>query len=227
MARRAHGQLEFPAPHTWGGRRRGAGRKPTGPRASASHAKRPEHDARHPVHVTFRAARGTSSLRSECVFARLRDALRDSICAHFRVIHFSAQTDHLHLLVEADDRFALRRGVQGLAVRTARAINRCSNRHGRVWSDRHHAREIATPREMRSGLAYVLLNFRKHLRAPPGVDPRSSGPWFDGWVKPPPRPADPCPVARPQTWLANIGWRHAGGLLDFAEGPGPAARSRR
>jgi hypothetical protein len=33
------------------------------------------------------------------------------------------QTDHVHLIVEADSRLALIRGVQGLAVRCAKAVN--------------------------------------------------------------------------------------------------------
>ena len=35
---------------------------------------------------------------------------------------------------------------------------------------------LTTPSEVRNALVYVLLNFRKHLRAMPGIDPRSSGP---------------------------------------------------
>ena len=96
-------------------------------------------------------------------------------------MHFSVQTDHVHLIVEADAADGLRAGINGLACRMARALNRIWRRQGAVWSDRYHARALATPREVRNGLVYVLLNFRKHLRAAPGVDPRSSGAWFDGW----------------------------------------------
>jgi hypothetical protein len=42
----------------------------------------------------------------------------------FRVLHFSLQRDHVHLLVEADGSLGFRRGVQGLAVRLAKAVNR-------------------------------------------------------------------------------------------------------
>jgi hypothetical protein len=68
-------------------------------------------------------------------------------------------------------------------------------------------------------MAYVLLNFCKHIRARPGVDSRSSGPWFDGWEKPPPKTADPRPVASAQTWLGAVGWRRAGGAITFDEAP--------
>jgi hypothetical protein len=165
-------------------------------------------------------------MRSLPAFAALCAAISKAHGGDFRVIHFSVQTDHLHMIVEASSRESLCRGVQGLAGRAARAFNRATRRRGGVWSGRYHAHGLATPREVRNALVYVLLNFRKHLRAPAGVDPRSSGAWFAGWVRPqPPFPSasastsTTCPVAQPQTWLAAAGWRRAGGPIDCAEAP--------
>jgi REP-associated tyrosine transposase len=220
MARRLPKQLALPAPRTWGGRRTGAGRKPSHPRANVSHAPRPAHDPRNPIHVTLRATYGLKSLRSEPAFPALRRALSAANRADFRVVHFSVQTDHVHLIVEADSADGLRRGINGLACRSALALNRVWRRSGNVWGDRYHARALTTPREVRNGLIYVLLNFRKHLRAAPAVDPRSSGSWFDGWSHQPTRGRQPSPVAPPQSWLATIGWRRAGGAIDVHETPG-------
>jgi hypothetical protein len=139
--------------------------------------------------------------------------------ATFRVVHFSVQTDHVHLVVEGDDRMALVRGVQGLAVRCAKAVNRAVRRRGRVWSSRYHAHALRTPTETRRGLVYVLLNFRKHLQAAPGVDPRSSGPWFDGWRSAGPPPRDARPTVPGRTWLVTLGWRRAGGAISLDEAP--------
>jgi hypothetical protein len=122
-------------------------------------------------------------------------------------------------MVEASSRASLSRGVQGLAGRVARALNRANSRRGAVWSGRFHARALATSREVRNALVYVLLNFRKHLRAPPTVDPRSSGPWFQGWSRPHPTSVNGCPVTQPRTWLAAVGWRRAGGPIDASEAP--------
>jgi hypothetical protein len=160
------------------------------------------------------------------VFPELRRALARASKTSFRVVHFSVQTDHVHLMVEGDGRLKLIRGVQGLAVRCARAINRACGRRGAVWAHRYHGRALTTPREVRSGLVYVLLNFRKHLRAAPGIDPCSSGPWFTGWARPRPLDGnDDAPVWSPATWLASVGWRRAGGPLRDDEAParaGPA-----
>ena len=220
MARRLPKQLSLPAPRTWGGRRIGAGRKPAHPRPNVSHAPRPAHDPRHPVHVTLRAARGLKSLRSEPAFQALSLAFAAASREGFRVVHFSVQTDHVHLIVEADAGDGLRAGINGLSGRMARALNRIWHRSGAVWSDRYHSRALATPREVRNGLVYVLLNFRKHLRAAPGIDPRSSGAWFDGWSHNPTPPTKPCPVAPARTWLATSGWRRAGRPIGTHEAPG-------
>src|SRR5450432_4172274 len=92
-------------------------------------------------------------------------------------------------------------------------------------SSRFHSHALRTPTETRRGLVYVLLNFRKHLRAAPGVDPRSSGPWFGGWRTPVPASRDGVPVASPRTWLATVGWRRAGGAIAFDERPALARAS--
>jgi hypothetical protein len=155
------------------------------------------------------------------MFSAVRRALTRATKVHFRIVHFSVQTDHIHLIAEGDDRLALIRGVHGLAVRCALAVNRAADRRGPVWSHRYHARALSTPHETRVGLRYVLLNFCKHLRASPGVDPRSSAAWFDGWKQPVATPVGDSPVSKPRTWLAATGWRRAagGGPIDFREHP--------
>ena len=145
------------------------------------HATRPKIDPRCPVQVTIRATPGLPSLRSARVFGALRRAIARASVDRFRVIHFSIQQDHGHFIVEGDEARRARGGVHGLAIRLALAVNRALGRKGKVVGDRYHARPLTTPRQMRASMVYVLLNFRKHLRAPACVDPRSSGPHFSGW----------------------------------------------
>jgi hypothetical protein len=114
-----------------------------------------------------------------------------------------------------------------MAARCAKAINRAHGRKGRVWSSRYHSRALRSPTETRRGLVYLLLNFRRHLRAGPGLDPRSSGPWFDGWRGAIPTQPEASPVAPPRTWLAAVGWRRAGGTIALDESPGAVKGRRR
>jgi REP element-mobilizing transposase RayT len=203
---------------TWGGRRKGTGRKPAPGRRPMPHRRRAPHNPRHPVHVTLRAAAGVASLRGAAVFAGLERAFAAASTNGFRLLQFSVQSNHLHLLVEADTPTRLTRGVQGLAVRTAKAINRVLSRHGRVWAERFHAHALRTPREVRHAFVYVLNNVRKHVPGVRGLDPRSSALFFDGWRTAVARLVGRSPVARPRTWLASVGWRRRG-LIDVDEVP--------
>lgn len=200
-------QLLLPVPDTWGGRRRGAGRK-AGPRPIVLHRTRPVHTRAHPVHVTLRVRAGLPSLRVGRVFPAVRDALRRASREDFRLVHFSVQRDHLHLLVEGDSRERLIRGIQGLEVRVARAVNRVLSRRGPVFGDRYHARALPTPREVRNALVYVLRNFIKHEPGARGADPCAS--------------TVDTPLASARTWLLRLGWRKWGAIA-----PHEAPRMRR
>jgi putative transposase len=206
---KASRQLELSI-STWGGRRRGAGRKPNPGRRMAPHCRRETHDRRCPAHVTLRASSPLPSLRDGRVFAAVRGALAAARRDGFRVVQFSVQRDHVHLLVEADAPARFTRGLQGLAIRIAKRVNRALGRHGRVWADRYHARMLRTPREMRNALVYVLNNWRKHVPGARGLDARSSATWFDGWSDGPGAPRGTSPMVGARTWLARVGWRRAG-----------------
>jgi REP element-mobilizing transposase RayT len=225
------GQLSFQRHSGWGGKRKNAGRRPEGVRAGVSHATRPTHHTAHPVHATLRALAVVGSLRDCPVFNALEAALAAAASDAFRVVHYSIQHDHLHLIVEAHERTALIRGLQGLAIRTARAINRAARRRGKVWADRYHARALRTPREVRNALVYVLCNWKKTVRGAERLDPCATGFWFDGWRGPRPRWSLPPegeapPVRAARTWLLTTGWRHHG-LIGFDERPLPDPRRPR
>jgi len=165
----------------------------------------------------MRAQPGLPSFRSDKLVSRaVRNALAEGQKAAFRVVHFSVQSNHLHLIVEASDRESLSRGMQGLTVRMARAVNRAMNAKGSVFLDRYHAHELKTPRETRAALLYVLQNWAKHGSGG-AYDPLSSALWFDGWTRPPIAEA-PSIVAAPRTWLVKVGWRRHG-LLRPGEKP--------
>jgi REP element-mobilizing transposase RayT len=152
----------------------------------------------------------------------------------FRLVHYSLQGNHAHLIVEARDQVALGCGMKAIGARLARAVNRIAGRKGRVLADRYHHRLLSTPKEVHRALRYVLLNARKHAAKASAIatrvvrlDPASSGRWFDGWKRktlvtggdePAASVARPA-VARARTWLLTIGWRRHG-LLDPAEVPG-------
>jgi hypothetical protein len=204
----------------WGGEREGAGR-PRKEGAKLRHEARAPLASRFPALVTLRALRGVGSLRRAAAYEVVERAIRNVNEGDdgFRVVHHSAQTNHLHLIVEANGAEALARGMQGLAVSIARRVNRVAWRKGKVWADRYHARILRSPREVRFAICYVLQNTRRHettedeIVDPYWIDPCSSGPWFDGWRSLPDgfeRPDETAPTAPPRTWLLAEGWRRYG-----------------
>jgi len=209
-------QLAF-AFRTRGGARSGAGRKPKGARAGVPHRVRERLAARHPVHVTLRLRHELGSLRSRLAYRALWSAwaaVRPAL--GLRLVHYSVQHDHVHLIVEVLGTTALSRGMQGLCIRMAKALNRALRRRGSVFMDRYHAHVLRTPREVRNALIYVINNHRHHaaqrgVELGPGFDVFSSAVWFDGWLEGRqrwPKPATgPPPVSPAQTWLLAVGHR--------------------
>jgi len=95
------------------------------------------------VSVILRLQPGLPSLRTPALRLSVREALaegRDR--SGFRLARYSIKDAELRLSVQALDRRALARGIQGLSIRIARALNRSLSRKGRVFADRY---EVSAP----------------------------------------------------------------------------------
>lgn len=194
---------------------------------------------RLPAHVTLRMREDVRSLRDPRVVHEIeRTFARGCDRSGFRLVHYSLQGNHAHLIVEADDRDALGRGMKAIGSRLARAVNRITEHTGRVLAERYHHHLLSSPREVRNALRYVLLNAQRHtakaakaanaVKRIAKLDPASSARWFDGWRRglsltratTDVGSLEPRPVARARLWLLRIGWRRHG-LLDPADVPRP------
>ena len=169
----------------------------------------------------MRLRAGLRSLRADDTHALLKQAFAAGSREGFRVIEFSVQSNHLHVVAESSDERALARGMMGLSTRISRGLNKLWRRAGNVFPDRYHARILQTPRAVRTALIYVLQNARKHGAWRALVpDAYSSGPWFEGWKGGNQKGAESSPriLQRARTWLLSIGWRRHG-LIDLLEAP--------
>jgi len=213
------GQQDLPLPNTHGGFREGAGRKPNKERVS--HSKRVVVKSRLPMHITMRMRGDVPRLRNFDLMPVLKRAFVAACDKDgFRIVQFSVQTNHIHLICEAENNTAVARGIQSWAVRVARGLNRKSGRRGSLFDDRYHVEVITMPKQMRNTYCYVLQNARGHGleigNAWHGLDPFSSGWWFDGWsrddwrtgIRPPAERT----VAPARSWLATTGWRRHGAI---------------
>jgi REP element-mobilizing transposase RayT len=227
--RRRHVQQEL---FRRGGKRRGAGRKPKGARAGERHEARPDFKPYHALHVVMRVAPVVGSLRRRRLYKAMRDAtITAALREQFRIMHISLQRTHVHMLVEAEHKAALARGMQGFQISAARNINTAlgdgtGRRRGKVFADRYHVEVITSPTQAHHAIVYVLGNWRKHGEDRDGlpstwlVDPFSSGILFPDWTElqdkawmwPIRETYDPLVVRRPQTWLLREGWKRCGAI---------------
>jgi REP element-mobilizing transposase RayT len=123
---------------------------------------RPVLKARFPVHVTWRMRADVCNLRRRRCLRVLQRSFVAATKESFRVVHYAVMGNHVHLLVEADDRRRLSRGMQGLGIRIARALQRVMGRRGHVMKERYHAHILKTPMEVKRARLYLLGNARKH-----------------------------------------------------------------
>jgi REP element-mobilizing transposase RayT len=214
-----------------GGYRAGAGRPRKREGEHKGHRPRAALTSRYPVHVTLKLRPDRENLRRGRCFRVLRQCFaRGKDRFGFRLGHFTAQSNHLHLICEAPDAAALARGMQGLAIRIARGLNRVAKRRGPVFAERYHARILRSPTETRAALVYVYQNSRRHTSAgaqdPDWVDPCTSAAWFTGWRVPIRdmrlRPEGEPPVAPARSWLLATGWMRSRGPIDSSETPAVA-----
>ena len=118
--------------------------------------------------------RGVWNLRTRRCFTALAHAFWGGANRFgFRLVHYSVQGNHVHLLAEASDEKALSRGMNGLGTRVARRLNRVMQRRGKVLDDRYHERILRTPTEVRRARTYLLPNAHEHY-GHAGPDPYTS-----------------------------------------------------
>jgi putative transposase len=147
------GQLVLALPQH-GGKRRGAGRKPKNARRQVSHKASPRFEKPSAVHLTLRLGTQVWNLRSRRCFKLIETSLENARERFgLRVIEFTVLGNHLHLLVEADSDVSLSRGMQGLAVRIAKALNRLMQRRGEIFADHYRSRLLE-----RGALSYLRRN---------------------------------------------------------------------
>ena len=220
--RRRHVQQEL-----FGGTREVAGRRPAGAREAKR--KRPAIKARHGLHVVVRVEAEIGNLRRPEMYRAIREA---SVCAamreRIRIVHISIQHTHIHMIVEAENKLMLARGMQGFQISAARHINAAlgdgaGRRRGRVFVGRYYLVVLTSPTQARHALSYVLNNWRKHAEDRDAsrsvlIDRFSSGCSFPDWLELEHRdlmwklPADydPLVVYRPRSWLLEKGWKLVG-----------------
>ena len=212
-------------------KRRGRPKKAraVGERVPAPHVKREAFVKGRALHVTLRTLKVAKNLRRMDAYQAVRLAARVVLArSAFRLVHFSIQSNHIHLIVEADSQRELANGVRAFSISVAKSLNAKLGRpRGTVFADRYHARTLMNPTAARNAIRYVLNNWLHHRdgdHAPAtAVDPYSSGASFLGWKElagtqqfERPDGFERVSTAAPVLWLTREGWRRGGEISVFA-----------
>ncbi len=212
-------QLTFKKVNGWGGKRKNAGRPNKSGRIN--HMKRPKIKASTPLHLTWRLKNDLVNLRCDEVQAAFQKAAQKAKKLELRLLHYSLQHDHIHLIAEANGNQALKRAMRSFGCSFGKAIRKIRGGKGSVFDGRFHLEVLDNPTQVRNAMAYVLQNFSKHNQLLKHVDRYSSAPYFGLWRKllanragpilteiksPPPLPEFLSP---PKSWLAQAGWMKA------------------
>jgi REP element-mobilizing transposase RayT len=225
MQNAAQQQLEFPEARTHGGRRKGAGRPKR--RDGVAHAQRAKVSRHDPRLVTMKCVSGLPALRTRPAARVVACCIADAHGRRFRIVHYSIQVNHIHLIVEAALEKGLGDGMRALGSRVALALNRLWSRRGSLFAERYHDVVLRSLRQVRNALRYVLNNHLKHRaqsrRAGERVQPDhfSSARYFEGRRESGPDWTAGAPgatVAR-GGWKLCVGWLERYPLISFAEFP--------
>ncbi len=136
-----------------GGRRPGSGRKRINSKG-VSHRPREQVTSRTPVHINFKYR---THIKNKQCLKILKKAIMNARSHGLRVIHFSLQSNHVHLLIESESNEILTRGMRSLTVTIAKGL-----KAGRVQVERYHLHVLRTIREAKNAAEYVLFNQQKH-----------------------------------------------------------------
>jgi REP element-mobilizing transposase RayT len=166
MKIRKNGQLSLINP-------RGAGR-PAIRDIGIRHTERPIITRPSSLHLTVKIKSNKANIKNKSVLRILKRAIMNARRQGLRVVHYSLEYDHVHLLVEVGNNQTLGKGMQSFGVTIAKAINRLRLVKGEVYKHRYHFRKIRSTRELKNVMSYIFNNGVKHKTSNSIVSPYNS-----------------------------------------------------
>jgi len=136
-----------------GGKRSGSGRKRLHSKGVA-HRTRETVTNRTPVHVNFKYK---THIRNKSCLKLLKRAIVNARGYGLRIIHFSMQHNHIHLILEPVSNEIMTSGMRSLTITFAKGL-----KAGKVQLERYHLHVLKTKREAINARNYVLFNKQKH-----------------------------------------------------------------
>lgn len=136
-----------------GGRRPGSGKKRIHSKG-VSHRIRERVNKKTPLHINFRYK---THIRNKDALRVLKRAILNARARGLIVIHYSMQSNHIHIIVESVNNKVLTTGMRSLTVTFAKGIKK-----GKIQLERYHLHVLKSVQETKNAIRYVLFNQQKH-----------------------------------------------------------------
>lgn len=127
-----------------------------------------------PLHLTIKVRENKANIRNKRILKALHHAIKRARFKKLKVIHYTLEYNHIHLLVETSDNKILQTGMQALGISLSKAINKIKQLKGGVYKHRYHFRKLNSRRELKNVLHYIFKNGLKHKRSYSMLDPYNS-----------------------------------------------------
>lgn len=126
------------------------------------------------LHLTIKVREIKAEIKNKRILKALHHAIKRARLQKLRVIHYTLEHNHIHLLIEADNNKILHKGMQALGISLSKAINKIKQLKGTVYKHRYHFRKLSSRRELKNALQYIFRNGMKHKRSMSVLDPYNS-----------------------------------------------------
>jgi len=175
------------------------------------HHKRPELDTRVPLMITQKLRADVPNARTFVHLAAFEELLlHKQDPERLRVIEYTLQRDHYHLIVEVPGgREGLAGAMRGFHGALTKAWNALWQRRGGLFASYDEC-PLTNPRKASNMVRYVLWNGWHHDVSGIGADKASSAPWTEAWSRPHPFPVPAiglCPTYSASTTILREAYR--------------------
>ena len=134
------------------------------------HIRRERFNKPSALHLTIKVRENKADIQNKRILKALHHAIKRARLQRLRVIHYTLEYNHAHLVVEANDNKVLHKGMQAFGISIAKAINKMKQVKGAVYKHRYHLRKLKTRREVKNAIQYVFGNGIKHKRSMSRLD---------------------------------------------------------
>ncbi|MEI8348179.1 MAG: transposase [Pseudomonadota bacterium] len=139
------------------------------------HRLREEIPKKKPVHVVWHLNPHVPPCRRKNILLIFKKAVLKGRLMGLKVIHFSLMNNHLHLLIETENKKALAKALQSFAISfTKRLKNFNGLKKTPIFKERYFCHILKSLREVKHAIHYILMNGKKAGLSRYDIDPYSS-----------------------------------------------------